>query len=102
MTSYRKNLNKVLESVFKKAGYKTQLVGNIGKPILSYKKKNKKIIFIVEVSSYQLEFTKYFKSNHAAILNISPDHMERHKTMKNYIKVKTKIFDHQKNQKAGE
>ena len=45
---------KLLEEVFKKAGYNPQLVGNIGKPILSPEKLKKKTIFIVEVSSYQL------------------------------------------------
>ena len=86
---------KLLEEVFKKAGYNTQLVGNIGKPILSIKKLNNKTILIVEVSSYQLEYTQHFKSNHAIILNISPDHMERHGTMKNYINAKIKILKFQ-------
>ncbi len=86
---------KLLDTVFKKAGYNTQLVGNIGKPILSVKKLNKKTIFIVEVSSYQLEYTQYFKSNHAIILNISTDHIERHTTMNNYINAKKKILSFQ-------
>jgi len=86
---------KLLEVVFKKAGYKTHLVGNIGEPILSLKKLNTKTVIIVEVSSYQLEYTQHFKSNHAAILNISPDHMERHRTMENYINAKIKILKFQ-------
>ena len=86
---------KLLEIVFKKAGYNTRLLGNIGEPVLSLKKVNKKTIIIVEVSSYQLEYTQYFKSNHAAILNISSDHMERHGTMTNYINAKMKILKFQ-------
>ena len=86
---------KLLEKVFTRSNLKPELVGNIGKPILSVKKINKKTIFIVEASSYQLEYTKYFKSNHAAILNISPDHLERHGTMKNYIIAKEKILKFQ-------
>jgi len=62
---------------------------------LSLKKLNKKTVIIVEVSSYQLEYTQHFKSNHAAILNISPDHMERHRTMTNYINAKIKILKFQ-------
>ena len=46
----------------------------------------------MEASSYQLEYSKLFRSKYAAILNISPDHLERHKSMTNYIKIKTKIF----------
>ncbi len=46
----------------------------------------------MEVSSYQLQYSKIFHSKYAAILNISPDHLERHKNIKNYVKVKSKIF----------
>ena len=63
-----------------------RLVGNIGNPILLEKNVTNKTIFVIEASSYQLEYSKLFKSNIAAILNISPDHLERHKTLKNYIK----------------
>lgn len=87
---------KILESIFKKAGYKVFLGGNIGKPVLSFKITSKKIIFILEVSSYQLEYSKIFHTNHAAILNISPDHLERHKNILNYIKIKTRIFSGQR------
>ena len=59
------------------------------------KNKNKNI-FILEISSYQLEYSKLFRSSHAAILNISPDHLERHRSMKNYINIKSKIFYAQK------
>ena len=85
----------MLELVFKTAGYNVKLVGNIGKPILSVKRSNKKTIIIVEVSSYQLEYMNNFNSKHAAILNISPDHMERHKTMTNYINAKRRILKFQ-------
>ena len=44
------------------------------------------------MSSYQLQYSKLFRSNHAAILNISPDHLDRHKSINNYIKIKSKIF----------
>ena len=56
----------------------------------------KKTIFVLEASSYQLEYSKLFRSKYAAILNISPDHLERHKSIKNYIKIKSKIFYGQK------
>jgi len=86
---------KILEKILKAAHYNVATVGNIGNPILhSNKKKN---AFILEVSSYQLQYSKLFRSKHAAILNISPDHLERHKSMKNYIKIKSKIFFAQNN-----
>ena len=62
------------------------MVGNIGNPILSIRNVKKKTIFIVEASSYQLEYSKLFRSKYAAIINLSPDHIERHGTIKKYIK----------------
>tara|TARA_Y100000590_G_scaffold465844_1_gene639343 strand:- start:2095 stop:3408 length:1314 start_codon:yes stop_codon:yes gene_type:complete len=87
---------KIIEKILKTANYNVRTLGNIGKPILSTKKYKKNSIFILEVSSYQLQYSKLFRSKHAAILNISPDHLDRHKSIKNYIKVKSKIFYAQK------
>ena len=83
---------KIIEKILKAAKYKVRTVGNIGKPILSLSKVEKKYAIILEVSSYQLQYSKIFRSNHAAILNISPDHLDRHKNIKNYINIKSKIF----------
>ena len=54
---------------------------------------------MIEVSSYQLEDSSYFRPHFACILNITPDHLEHHGGMKNYIKAKGKIF---KNQHAAD
>ncbi len=72
-----------------------KLVGNIGNPILSARNIKKKTIFVVEASSYQLDYSKIFKSKYAAILNLSPDHLERHKTLKKYIQAKFKLLKNQ-------
>ena len=83
---------KIIEKILKGAKYNVKTVGNIGNPILSSVKSKKKYIFILEVSSYQLQYSKLFHSRHAAILNISHDHLDRHKNIKNYTKIKSKIF----------
>jgi UDP-N-acetylmuramoylalanine--D-glutamate ligase len=83
---------KILYEILKDQKFDVRLVGNIGNPILSEKNVNKKTLFVIEASSYQLEYSKIFKSNYAAILNISPDHLERHKTLNNYIKAKFKLI----------
>ncbi len=72
-----------------------RLVGNIGNPILSVKNFKKKTIFIVEASSYQLEYSQLFKSKYAVILNLSPDHIERHKTLDKYVNAKFKLLKSQ-------
>ena len=74
-----------------------RLCGNIGNPILLEKKISKKTVFVVEASSYQIDYSKLFKSNYAIILNISPDHLERHNSMKNYIDAKFKLLKKQSN-----
>ena len=87
---------KIIEKILKTAKFNVKTVGNIGNPILFSTKSKKKSILILEVSSYQLEYSKLIRSKHAAILNISPDHLERHKNINNYIKIKSKIFLTQK------
>jgi len=83
---------KIIEKILKTAKYNVKTVGNIGNPILFSSSSNKKCIFILEASSYQLQYSRLFRSKHAAILNISPDHLERHKNIKNYTRIKSRIF----------
>ncbi len=86
----------LLYKVLSKQKFDVRLVGNIGNPILSAKKVKKGTIFIIEASSYQLEYSKIFKSDCVAILNLSPDHLERHKTINGYVKAKFKLLKNQK------
>lgn len=74
-----------------------RLIGNIGNPALSEKKISKKTFFVIEVSSYQLEYSKIFSAKYAVILNISSDHIERHKNLTNYVNAKFKLLDSQNN-----
>ncbi len=94
-TNGKSTTSKLLYDVFKKHGKDVRLAGNIGSPILleTYLKKN--TLFIIEASSYQLEYSKYFKSEYSLILNLSPDHLERHGNFKNYIKAKFKLIQNQ-------
>ena len=64
--------------------------------MLSQKSINSKTIFVIEASSYQIEYSKYYKTDYSAILNIASDHLERHGTIKNYIKAKFKLIKNQK------
>jgi UDP-N-acetylmuramoylalanine--D-glutamate ligase len=67
--------------------------GNIGVPLMEFVGQEKKLAaIVVELSSYQLETCADFKPDIAIMLNITPDHLERHKTMQNYVAAKAKIF----------
>ncbi len=85
----------LLYEVLLKQNYDVKLVGNIGNPILSVKNVKKRTVFVVEASSYQLDYSKIFKSKYAVILNLSPDHIERHKSVSKYIKAKFKLIKNQ-------
>jgi UDP-N-acetylmuramoylalanine--D-glutamate ligase len=82
---------KIIEHMLKENKKKVQLGGNIGRPILSLKLQ-KNIIYVIETSSFQLEYSKFIKPTYAIILNIVKDHLDWHKTMKKYIDAKYKIF----------
>ena len=95
-TNGKSTTSKLLHDVLKKHGKDVRLVGNIGKPLLSEKNIKPQTIFVIEASSYQIEYSKYFKTDFAIILNISPNHLERHRTFKNYIKSKFRLIKNQK------
>ncbi len=79
--------------IFKNAKKGTYVVGNIGEPYIAHSLEATKDDFMVtEISSYQLEGIKEFKAHAAALLNITEDHMIRHKTMANYIEAKKRVF----------
>ena len=94
-TNGKSTTARILYEVLRDQKFDARLVGNIGNPVLLEKNITSRTIFIVEASSYQLEYSKLFRCNISAILNISPDHLERHKTLKNYIKAKFKLLRNQ-------
>jgi len=68
--------------------------GNIGIPLINFIGKSHPFI-AVEISSYQLESCTTFTPEIALFLNLTPDHLERHKTLENYGKIKAKICKNQ-------
>lgn len=86
----------LLGEIFKASGRGTYVVGNIGDPITNYVANAKEDeIFVTEISSFQLETIDVFRPKIAAILNLTPDHLDRHLTMENYLNAKARIFENQ-------
>ncbi|MHB1392282.1 MAG: UDP-N-acetylmuramoyl-L-alanine--D-glutamate ligase [Clostridia bacterium] len=86
----------LLGEIMKASKRKTFITGNIGRAmILEVENSKPEDVFVLEVSSFQLESTVNFKPKVSAILNITPDHLNRHKTMENYIDTKCNIFKNQ-------
>ncbi|WP_263354129.1 UDP-N-acetylmuramoyl-L-alanine--D-glutamate ligase [Acidicapsa acidisoli] len=75
------------------AGIQTQVGGNIGVPVIDLISKSTETGWsVLEVSSFQLESTELFHPSIAVILNITPDHLDRHGTFENYALTKERIF----------
>ena len=94
-TNGKSTTSKLLYEVLKNNKMDARLTGNIGYPVLMEKKIKKNTIFVIEASSYQLDYSKYFRSKYSVILNLNPDHLERHGSFKNYAEAKFKIVKSQ-------
>ena len=86
--------------IFRASGRTTNVVGNIGLPVISVATNSKpEDWMITEVSSFQLQTVSQFRPRVSAILNLTPDHLNRHHTMELYGAAKAAIWE---NQKAGD
>ena len=76
--------------------FPTLVGGNIGTPAITFADQARPDTWtVLEVSSFQLETIVSFKPRIAVILNITPDHLDRHKTFENYVSAKARIFENQ-------
>lgn len=95
-TNGKTTTTSLVGEIFKAAKCDTYVVGNIGKPVIeTVGIADEKSFLITELSSFQLESIVDFKPRVSMILNLSPDHLNRHHTMENYIMAKANIFKNQ-------
>ena len=78
--------------VLKQAGLKVAVGGNIGIGVLALPAPAEVGVYVIEVSSYQLDLTTSFAPDVAILTNISPDHLDRHGGMEGYVAAKARIF----------
>ncbi len=77
-------------------GFSTLVGGNIGTPAISLAERaNPKTVIVLEVSSFQLETIATFRPKVAVVLNVTPDHLDRHRTFEIYAGAKARIFENQ-------
>jgi len=82
----------LVHNILRNAGLKARLAGNIGPPLISFVDKSRDDhIYVTEISSFQLEYTEKFTPAVAAILNVSENHLDWHKTFDNYFGAKKKL-----------
>jgi UDP-N-acetylmuramoylalanine--D-glutamate ligase len=83
----------LVHHILETAGRKTILAGNVGTPLIAcVDQLNAKTVSVVELSSFQLELTDKFRPDIAVFLNLTPDHLDRHKTFEAYAAAKARIF----------
>ena len=86
----------LVEHILKSAGFSTILAGNIGTPLIDCVEASRDdTATVVELSSFQLELIETFRPNIAVFLNLTPDHLDRHGTMKAYGAAKARLFENQ-------
>ena len=77
-------------------GLPTLVGGNIGTPAISLAERAKpETVIVLEVSSFQLETIQTFRPKVAVVLNVTPDHLDRHRTLEIYVNAKARIFENQ-------
>lgn len=83
--------------VISMGGYETQVGGNIGTPAISLVAESTSDTYnVLEVSSFQLETIESFHPEIAVVLNITPDHLDRHRNFRAYVAAKARIFEQQR------
>jgi len=82
--------------IFRAAGYRTLVGGNIGRPLVGeVENYGPEDVIVAEVSSFQLETAHLFRPRVAVILNLTPDHLDRHGNMEGYTAAKARVFARQ-------
>src|SRR6202167_5623042 len=78
-------------------GLSTLVGGNIGTPAISLAERAKpESVIVLEVSSFQLETIQTFRPKVAVVLNVTPDHLDRHRTFEAYVDAKARVFQNQR------
>jgi UDP-N-acetylmuramoylalanine--D-glutamate ligase len=98
-TNGKSTTTALIAHLLRAAGQGAQLGGNIGLPILDLWPTPVDDIYVLELSSYQLELSDHLRCAVAVILNVSPDHLERHGSLAGYVRAKRRIL---RNQRASD
>jgi len=95
-TNGKTTTTSLVGEIFKNSGRETVVGGNIGIPLLECAQKvSEDGVIVAEISSFQLETIQNFSPKAAAILNLTPDHLDRHGDMEHYLLAKANIFMNQ-------
>jgi UDP-N-acetylmuramoylalanine--D-glutamate ligase len=92
-TNGKSTTTALIGHILARCGLAAQVGGNLGPPVLGFRPFADGEICVLELSSYQLELTPSFAAEVAVLINITPDHLERHGGFDGYVAAKRRIFD---------
>lgn len=92
-TNGKSTTTALIGHILKCAGRRLEIGGNLGPPVLGLDVLSRHEIYVLELSSYQLERTFSLQAQAAILLNISEDHLDRHGGMDGYVAAKRRLFD---------
>lgn len=84
----------LIHEILQKAGFDAGIGGNISPPMISLVQRNPRYV-VAEISSFQLEWIERFRPNIGLCLNITPDHLDRYRSMEEYVTYKKVLFKNQ-------
>jgi UDP-N-acetylmuramoylalanine--D-glutamate ligase len=100
-TNGKSTTTSLIGHILKQAGISGEVGGNLGTAALDLKPLDGRGVYVLEMSSYQLELTTSLVFDVAILLNITPDHLDRHGGMEGYVAAKLHIFDRQETGQAA-
>ncbi len=94
-TNGKSTTTSLIAHILKTAGRKIEVGGNLGTPALALAPQGNDGCYVLELSSYQLDLLSTSHFNTAILLNVTPDHIDRHGSMEGYVAAKAHIFERQ-------
>ena len=93
-TNGKSTTTALIGHILTSAGFAAEIGGNIGKPVLDLAPPNGRTVFVLEISSYQIDLSPGLVPDVTVLTNITPDHIDRHGSMERYVAIKTKLLKH--------
>ncbi|HEY5226538.1 MAG TPA: UDP-N-acetylmuramoyl-L-alanine--D-glutamate ligase [Methylovirgula sp.] len=90
-TNGKSTTTALIAHLFSTFGYKVEIGGNIGTPILTLSPPSPEIVHVIECSSFQIDLAPTLDPWVGVLLNVTPDHLDRHGTMENYAAIKERL-----------
>lgn len=91
-TNGKSTTTALIGHILSRCGFAAQIGGNIGKPVLDLSPPSRRTVYVLEVSSYQIDLAPGLSPDVAVLTNVTPDHIDRHGSFENYAAVKARLL----------